>query len=128
MKHILNNLSDEEKNSIREQHSGGMKVMTENFSRLIKSKLGDSKPLVETQEMPEGIFKRPLSKLDVLKRDLDDIFSQKVAATTTTGVSGEWKHNEVDKSYEQLFDEMEELIARYKNKESDDSENSEDFK
>ncbi len=46
MKHILNNLSDEEKNSIREQHSGGMKVMTENFSRLIKSKLGDSKPLV----------------------------------------------------------------------------------
>ncbi len=28
MKHILNNLSEEEKNSIREQHAkGGMKVM-----------------------------------------------------------------------------------------------------
>ena len=50
MKHKLNNLSEEEKNAIREQHSGGMKVMTENFSNLINSKLGDSKPLVNEQE------------------------------------------------------------------------------
>ena len=49
MKHILNNLSEEEKNAIREQHTGGMKVMTENFSKLINSKLGDSKPLVKEQ-------------------------------------------------------------------------------
>ena len=49
MKHILNNLSEEEKNSIREQHTGGMKVMTENFSKLINAKLGDSKPLVKEQ-------------------------------------------------------------------------------
>jgi hypothetical protein len=47
MKHILNNLSVEEKNSILEQHTGGMKVITENFSKLLNSKLGDSKPLVE---------------------------------------------------------------------------------
>ena len=46
MKHLLNNLSEDEKNSIREQHTGGMKVMTENFSRLLNSKLGDAKPLV----------------------------------------------------------------------------------
>jgi|TARA_R110000868_G_scaffold133268_1_gene344780 hypothetical protein len=46
MKHLLNNLSDEEKNNIRNQHTGGMKVMTESFSRLLNSKLGDSKPLV----------------------------------------------------------------------------------
>ena len=46
MKHILNNLSEEEKNAIREQHTGGMKVMTENFSKLLNSKLGDAKPLV----------------------------------------------------------------------------------
>ena len=46
MKHILNDMSEQEKNSIREQHTGGMKVMTENFSKLINSKLGDSKPLV----------------------------------------------------------------------------------
>jgi len=49
MKHILNNLSDEEKNSILEQHKGGMKVMTENFSKLLNSKLGDAKPLVNEQ-------------------------------------------------------------------------------
>ena len=47
MKHILNNLTEEEKNSIRKQHTGGMKVMTENFNKLINSKLGDSKPLVK---------------------------------------------------------------------------------
>jgi len=55
MKHILNNLSAEEKNSILEQHTGGMKVMTENFSKLINSKLGDSKPLVNEQaQAPEA--------------------------------------------------------------------------
>jgi len=50
MKHILNDMSEQEKNSIREQHSGGMKVMTENFGKLINSKLGDSKPLVREEE------------------------------------------------------------------------------
>jgi hypothetical protein len=50
MKHILNNLSNEEKNSIREQHTGGMNVMTESFSRLLNAKLGDSKPLVNEAE------------------------------------------------------------------------------
>ena len=49
MKHILNNLSDEEKQSILEMHTGGMKVMTENFSKLLNSKLGDAKPLVNEQ-------------------------------------------------------------------------------
>jgi len=47
MKHILNDLSEQEKNSIREQHTGGMKVMTENFSKLINSKLGDVKVVSE---------------------------------------------------------------------------------
>ncbi len=50
MKHLLNNLTEEEKNSIREQHTGGMNVVTENFSRLIKTKSGDVKPLVNEQE------------------------------------------------------------------------------
>jgi hypothetical protein len=50
MKHILNDMSEQEKNSIREQHSGGMKVMNENFGKLINSKLGDSKPLVREEE------------------------------------------------------------------------------
>lgn len=47
MKHILNNISEEEKNAIREQHTGGMKVMTENFSKLTNSKLGDVKLINE---------------------------------------------------------------------------------
>lgn len=46
MKHLLNNLSEEEKNRIREQHEGGMKVNTEKFKSLLESKLGDSKPLI----------------------------------------------------------------------------------
>lgn len=47
MKHILNDLTEQEKNSIREQHTGGMKVMTESFSKLLNSKLGDVKPILE---------------------------------------------------------------------------------
>ena len=54
MKHILNDLSEQEKNSIREQHTGGMKVMTESFSKLINSKLGDVKPLVSEQTFPSS--------------------------------------------------------------------------
>jgi hypothetical protein len=49
MKHILNNISEEEKNAIREQHVGGMKVNTEKFKQLLETKQGDSKPLVSEQ-------------------------------------------------------------------------------
>ena len=49
MKHILNDLTDKEKQSILEQHKGGMKVVNENFSKLIKATLGDAKPLVSEQ-------------------------------------------------------------------------------
>lgn len=49
MKHILNNLTEEEKNTIREQHTGGMKVMNENFSKLVNTKLGDVKPMVNEE-------------------------------------------------------------------------------
>jgi hypothetical protein len=46
MKHLLNDLTEKEKNSIREQHTGGIKVVTENFSKLLNTKSGDVKPLV----------------------------------------------------------------------------------
>ena len=58
MKHILNDLTEQEKNAIREQHSGGMKVMTEKFSKLINSKLGDSKPLVNEEVDKENEEKK----------------------------------------------------------------------
>jgi hypothetical protein len=47
MKHLLNNLSEEEKNSIRGQHTGGMEVSNSRFNSLLENKLGNSKPLVE---------------------------------------------------------------------------------
>jgi len=50
MKHLLNDMTEKEKNAIREQHTGGMKVMTENFSRLLNSKLGDAKPILEQSQ------------------------------------------------------------------------------
>jgi hypothetical protein len=50
MKHLLNNLSEEEKNSIREQHEGGMKLDTSRFRTLLESKSGEVKPLVEQED------------------------------------------------------------------------------
>lgn len=47
MKHLLNNLTEQEKNAIREQHTGGIKLNTEKFSKLVESKLGDVKPIGE---------------------------------------------------------------------------------
>ena len=55
MKHLLNNLSEEEKNSIREQHTGGMKVVNERFNEMVNKVLGDAKPyLSERQDMVPG--------------------------------------------------------------------------
>ena len=54
MKHLLNNMSEEEKNAIREQHTGGMKVITENFYKLLGSKLGNVKPLITEQSPVSG--------------------------------------------------------------------------
>mgnify|MGYP000224040332 CR=1 FL=1 len=44
MKHLLNNISEEEKNRIREQHEGGMRLAIDNFKKLVVTKLGDAKP------------------------------------------------------------------------------------
>ena len=77
MKHLLNNLSNEEKNNIRKQHTGGMKVMTENFNRLLKASLGNSKPLVEQrQEETEGFFDNVFGKPTVDRATKDSYKSQ----------------------------------------------------
>jgi hypothetical protein len=54
MKHLLNNLSEEEKNSIREQHEGGMRLETSRFKTLLENKSGNVKPLVE-QDVPSDV-------------------------------------------------------------------------
>jgi hypothetical protein len=58
MKHLLNDLSEEVKNSIREQHTGGMKVVTENFSKLLNTKSGSVKLVVTEQQQKEEIFNK----------------------------------------------------------------------
>jgi hypothetical protein len=50
MKHLLNDLSEEEKNRIREQHTGGKKIMIENFNQLLNKKLGEVKTIVKDSE------------------------------------------------------------------------------
>ena len=50
MKHLLNDLSEEEKNRIREQHEGGIKIDTSRFRQLMESKFGDAKPILSEQE------------------------------------------------------------------------------
>jgi hypothetical protein len=47
MKHILNDISQEEKASILEKYNGELKVSVENFKKLLENKLGSVKPLVE---------------------------------------------------------------------------------
>ena len=49
MKHLLNDMSSEEKNSILEQHTGGIKIDTSRFRSLLESTLGNAKPIVSEQ-------------------------------------------------------------------------------
>jgi hypothetical protein len=62
MKHILNNISEEEKNAIREQHTGGMKLNTKKFKQLLETKQGDVKPLLtesaQAQSMIDAVTKK----------------------------------------------------------------------
>lgn len=64
MKHLLNNLSEEEKNSIREQHEGGMKLETSRFKTLLENKSGNVKPLVENEEEEDFGFASHLGDFD----------------------------------------------------------------
>jgi hypothetical protein len=57
MKHILNDISQEEKNRILEQHSGGKKIDTSRFKSLLESKSGNAKPLISEVENAEKTIK-----------------------------------------------------------------------
>lgn len=56
MKHLLNNLSTEEKNSILEQHEGGIKIKSNKFKYLVESKLGNVKPLIMEQGSQKSVL------------------------------------------------------------------------
>lgn len=47
-------MSSEEKNSILEQHTGGIKIDTSRFRSLLESTLGNAKPLVSEQVTTGG--------------------------------------------------------------------------
>lgn len=53
MKHLLNDMSQEEMNSIREQHAGGKKITVENFSNMVNKKLGEVPTLISESELDE---------------------------------------------------------------------------
>ena len=55
MKHILNNISQEEKNRILEQHRGGKQIDTTRFKSLLESTMGNVKPLISEAENTEGV-------------------------------------------------------------------------
>ena len=50
MKHLLNDMSQEEMNSIREQHTGGKKITLENFSNMVNKKVGEVPTLISESE------------------------------------------------------------------------------
>jgi hypothetical protein len=50
MKHLLNDLSDSEKNRILEQYENSILVETKNFNRLLGAKSGNVKPLINERD------------------------------------------------------------------------------
>ena len=119
MKHILNNLSEQEKNSIREQHTGGMKVMTEGFSKLINSKLGDVKPIVNriVKEQFDGEIESPQDNVnsgyEELKSRLEryknkmDIFLDELKSSGT-GIDGRRFLKQIQSQSDQIFYDIDE--------------------
>jgi len=64
MKHLLNNMSEEEKNSIREQHSGGMKLQNEKFKLMVEKKLGDVKPILTESAQAQSMIDAATKKIN----------------------------------------------------------------
>ena len=84
MKHLLNNLSSEEKNRIREQYEGGMSIDTSKFKKLLETKLGDSKPLINEQETVGDLERKQLS--DKMIKDIVDKYYLDDVVNPTTKV------------------------------------------
>ena len=61
MKHLLNDLTEEFKNSIREQHEGGVSMENENFHKMVNKKLGDV-PTYLNEQSTGDMLADPLTK------------------------------------------------------------------
>jgi hypothetical protein len=76
MKHLLNDLSEEVKNSIREQHEGGKKIVIENFKKLIETKSGDVKLYVTESTLDKKSFE---AKMETAPEDnIDNVINSLV--------------------------------------------------
>jgi hypothetical protein len=99
MKHLLNNLTQEEKNNILEQHAGGIKVMTENFRKLMNAKHGNSKPLVNEQEEENYDEARKdynwFERDEIAPEDLEKVLSNNNKKYSDK----EWKLNDLKKRF-----------------------------
>ena len=85
MKHLLNNISKEEKKSILEQHGGGMKIFNENFHKMVNKKLGhvDLYEQTETTDNSSPYSSKKISELtpedvDKVKSSNSDVWASKV--------------------------------------------------
>jgi hypothetical protein len=56
MKHLLNNMPEWEKNSIREQHKSEINLEISRFKKLLESKVGDVKPLIVEAQMTKEML------------------------------------------------------------------------
>lgn len=94
MKHLLNDLSEEEKNRIREQHEGGMKIDTTRFRQLMESKLGDAKPILSEQEGSTNFDKNYfMTKKNGTVNFDDDGFPTSVDGVMITNYDTQWRNN-----------------------------------
>ena len=116
MKHLLNNISEEEKNSIREQHEGGMNISTENFKQLLEAKSGEVKPYLSEQDNDYYINKELVvtSDFDVNKGESRTIYVKtkpirwKSNGKIKPGIYAEFSYSENDKRgyYKRLGQEV----------------------
>lgn len=77
MKHLLNDLTEQEKRSILSQHKGSIKVVTESFFKNINAKSGNVKPLLEQSTAPVPTpTQEPTPNQDLLKQRLDQLIAE----------------------------------------------------
>ena len=91
MKHLLNNLSEEEKNSIREQHEGGMKLDTSRFKTLLEGKSGKVKPLVEQHNEMDEQFDAITNAVSGAMDGIAKMGSEALKSISSFIDSGDWK-------------------------------------
>ncbi len=108
MKHLLNNISEEEKQSILEQHKGGMKVFNENFNNMVNKKLGHADLYEQAADKNEAEdFRRSNGiLLDVInnQKELDRWLSFDRSDLAYHKLTGLELGNSVDSEYEKRMD------------------------